>query len=99
MTGKNLYHAFVPVRALCIDILQNRTITLTQRMLWLGLVLQQLQQEEWSGFAPEPWVERMAALSGTEDFAEHSGKIKGNRALYIAQNMKVLTIISANTKV
>ena len=99
VTGKNLYHAFVPVRALCIDILQNRTITLTQRMLWLGVVLQQLQQEEWSGFAPDPWVERMTALSSMEDFAERNGKIKGNRALYIAQNMKALNIISANTKV
>lgn len=96
--GENLYGSFAPIRALCVDILQNRAIPLTQRMLCLGLVLQRLQREDWRTFDTESWAEQMAALAGTEEFAALTGKSEGNQTLYIAQNMKILNSISANKK-
>lgn len=96
--GEKLYGSFAPIRALCVDILQNRAITLTQRLLCLGLVLQRLQRDEWRTFDADSWAEQMAALAGTEEFAALARKIEGNQTLYIAQNMKVLNVISANTK-
>ena len=96
--GETLEGCFAPIRELCVDILQNRDIPLSQRMLCLGLVLQQLQKEDWAVFEPDGWVERISAMIGTDEFIALNGKIAGNRDMFLTQNIKVLYAIASSEK-
>ena len=91
--GDNLLLYFEPVRALFIDILQNRSMSLTERMLCLGMIIQRLQKEDWSGFAPDRWTEQAMLLAGSDAVKEI--KVSGNREMYLTQNMNVLDVIAA----
>lgn len=96
--GETLEACFAPIRGLCIDILQSRDLPLTQRMLCLGLVLQQLQKEDWAVFEPEGWVGRIAALTDMGEFTALAGRITGNRDMFLTQNIKVLYAIASTEK-
>lgn len=85
---------FAPIRALCIDILQTRSLSLTQRMLYLGVILQRLQNEDWNAFAPEQWTQQAAALVNAGAGLE----VQGSREMYVQQNLRVLSAISTSTK-
>lgn len=85
---------FAPIRALCIDILQTRSLSLTQRMLYLGVILQRLQNEDWNAFDPEQWTQQAAALVN----AGAGPEVQGNREMYVQQNLRVLGAISTSTK-
>lgn len=85
--GEHLLLCFEPIRALCVDILQNRSMPLTQRMLCLGIVLQRLQQADWTDFDPDQWVERQWEKVTS---AQMNVEIPGNRAMYLLQNIKTL---------
>lgn len=91
--GETLEAYFAPIRALCVDVLQTRGISLPQRMLCLGLALQQLQKEDWSSFSPDFWTERTALLSSSKEFLEM--KVTGNRDMFLTQNIKVLYAIAS----
>ncbi len=92
--GESLGLYFTPIREMCIDLLQNRALPLTQRMLSLGLVLQRLQKEDWAAFQPDLWERQTAALAAENSLSE----IPGNRQLYLVQNIRVLDTISAQEK-
>ena len=89
----NLLLYFEPVRALFIDILQNRAMPLTERMLCLGVIIQRLQKEDWSGFDPDRWAEQSILLAGSD--AVKKMDIPGNREMYLTQNLNVLDVIAA----
>ena len=91
--GENLLLYFEPVRALFIDILQNRAMSLTERMLCLGVIIQRLQGEDWPVFDPDHWAEQAALLAGSGAVKEMN--IPGNREMYLTQNMNVLDVIAA----
>ncbi len=92
--GESLGLYFTPVRELCIDILQDRAMPLTQRMLSLGLVLQRLQKEDWAAFRPGLWEQQITSLVAENDLLE----IPGDRRLYLMQNIRVLDAISAQER-
>ena len=92
--GESLGLYFTPVRELCIDILQDRAMPLTQRMLSLGLVLQRLQKEDWAAFQPDLWEQQITSLVAENDLLE----IPGDRRLYLMQNIRVLDAISAQER-
>ena len=94
--GDNLLLYFEPVRALFIDILQNRAMSLTERMLRLGVIIQRLQMEDWSGFDPDRWAEQAMLLAESDAVKEM--KIPGNREMYLTQNLNVLDVIAAEKK-
>lgn len=85
--GENLLYCFAPIRALCVDILQNRSMPLSQRMLYLGIVLQRLQNADWANFDPDEWVDRQWNEVAS---AQINAEVPGNRAMYLMQNIKVL---------
>lgn len=89
--GESLNLFFEPVRALCVDILQNRAIPLTERMVYLGMVLQKLIQEDWGGFEPDRWAGRTAPSASPEMLG-----IPGNRKIFLMQNLKVLQSIGSD---
>lgn len=93
--GGNLSASFTPVRALCIDILQNRSMRLSQRMIHLGIVLQRLQNEDWDYFDAELWAAHQQALLVS---APVDAEIPVNLDMFLLQNIKVLEQIgSKNT--
>lgn len=85
--GENLLYCFAPIRALCVDILQNRAMPLSQRMLYLGIVLQRLQNADWANFDPDEWADRQWNEVAS---AQINAEIPGNRAMYLTQNIKIL---------
>lgn len=89
--GENLLYCFAPIRALCVDILQNRSMQLSQRMLYLGIVLQRLQNADWADFDPDEWADRQWNEITS---AQINTEIPGNRAMYLLQNIKILDRIS-----
>ncbi len=86
--GKSLNVFFEPIRARCIDILQDRTLPLTERLLYLGMELQKLQREDWKSFDPDTW-QGQAARSARAEMMQ----IPGNRNMYLMQNLKTLQAI------
>lgn len=88
--GETLVAFFEPIRALCIDILQNRSMPLPQRMLYLGMVLQRLQNEDWENFNAGEWVERQQALLGSVPIGT---ELPGNTDMFLVQNLEVLSKI------
>lgn len=93
---ENLWLSFVPVRGLFIDILQSRTIPLTERMLYLGVAIQRLQKEDWDSFDPDSWTGRTALPSGSDAVRGMTVDIPGNRDMYLTQNLDVLSSIAAS---
>ena len=91
----NLLLYFAPLRGLFIDILQDRSMPLTERMLYLGVVIQRLQKEEWTlGFDPDGWAERMLSPGSAGAVRELAAGTPGNRAMYLTQNVNVLSEIA-----
>lgn len=81
------------MRGLFIDILQNRTMSLTERMLYLGIVIQRLQKADWEDFDPDGWIEQTVLPSEADKVKGVAAKIEGNRNMYLMQNLKVLDAI------
>lgn len=93
--GDTLSASFTPIRALCIDILQNRSMNLSQRMIHLGIVLQRLQNEDRDYFDAELWMAHQQALLAS---APTGAEIPVNTDMFLLQNIKVLDRIgSKNT--
>jgi len=74
---------FAPVRSLCVDILQNRALTLAQRLLLLGLALQSLEDEG----DVEAWISRFAPLSRGDGASTLLEPLHGDLKLFISQNI------------
>lgn len=96
--GENFLLYFAPLRELFIDILQNRTLSLTERMLYLGITIQRLLKEDWASLDPDEWIKQTASTMDTETIQETAGQITGNRNMYILQNLKVLNAIAEGEK-
>ena len=93
--GDTLSASFTPIRALCIDIMQNRSMNLSQRMIHLGIVLQRLQNEDRDYFDAELWMVHQQALLVS---APVDAEIPVNLDMFLLQNIKVLDRIgSKNT--
>lgn len=93
---ENLLPYFAPVRGVCIDILQNRAMSLTQRMLCLGVVIQRLQKEDWANFNLDGWAGQAMLLAEPGAISELD--IPGNQNMYLMQNLNVLDVIAASKK-
>ena len=88
----NLLLYFTPVRGAFIDILQNRAMSLTERMLCLGVMIQRLQKEDWGNFDLDGWERQAALLSGPDTVAKLD--IPSNRDMYLTQNLHILDEIA-----
>ncbi len=87
---------FSPVRSLCIDIMQNRGLSLKNRMLLLGMAIQNLIQRDWRAPDMESWFNRFvpASQNSETDFSA----LKGDHMLYLLQNINVVQKIAAEDK-
>lgn len=96
--GENLMLGFAPLRSLFVDILQNRAMSLTERMLYLGITIQRLQNADWGSFDPDSWVEQTVLQTDVDAIKEMAANIAGNRDMYLMQNLRVLDVISREGK-
>lgn len=94
--GENLLPYFAPVREAFVDILQNRAMSLTERMLCLGVMVQRLQKEDRANFDLDGWERQVALLTGSDAFTKLD--IPGNRNMYLGQNLSILSMIDAANK-
>lgn len=92
--GESLMLYFTPIRSLFIDILQDRALSLTERMLYLGITIQRLQKEDWTSLDPDRWVHQTVSLADTSKIKEMITNILGDRGMFLFQNLKVLSKIS-----
>lgn len=90
--GENLTRYFAPLRAMCVDILQERSLPLTERMLYLGMTLQRLMAEDWESLDADEWIGREASPAA---LAGGALELPGNRGMYLAQNLEALNRVSA----
>lgn len=92
--GESLMLYFTPIRSLFIDILQDRALSLAERMLYLGMTIQRLQKEDWTSLDLDSWVQQTVSLADAGMIKEMISNIPGNRGMYLMQNLKALSKIS-----
>ncbi len=84
---------FAAIRALCIDAIQERSMGLSQRLLLLGLLLQQLCETDWeSGEALDRWLLRGAAMLHDPAIPAELDKLPKNKQMCLLNNYKVLAL-------
>ncbi|MCI9166569.1 MAG: hypothetical protein HFF64_11335 [Oscillospiraceae bacterium] len=85
---------FASIRAVCIDALQTRTLKLPQRLLLLGLLLQQLRETDWTcADAVDAWALRAEALLQDPSIPAELDAFPQNKRMFLLNNYKVLSLI------
>lgn len=81
---------FADIRSFCIDILQERSLTLTQRLLLMGFLLQQLRDSDWKaeGVA-DGWLAQGERLLRNPEVAAELDRLPRDRRMFIANNYRV----------
>lgn len=90
LPGGELSFAFPEVRSLCVDLLQDRTYSMSGRMLLLGLALQDLRLLDWSAPDLAGWSARTRALFRNREAGAQVGALPGNLAMFLTNNIRVL---------
>lgn len=82
---------FAPIRSLFIDVLQERSLKLPQRLLLLGLLTQQLQGLDWEDEAAlDGWLERAVVLLHDPSVAGQLEEMPHDQQLFLANGLHVL---------
>lgn len=80
------------IRNLCIWLLQNRSYSLSDRMLILGLAMRELQQIQDTGAIEHvpAWFIKWQAQTKGDILKDALSKLNGNRNLFVLNNIKTL---------
>ena len=82
---------FADIRSFCIDILQERSLKLSHRLLFLGFVLQRLREADWEAEdTVDRWLARSEELFRDPDLAEQMGRMPKNQAMFVSNNYRVM---------
>lgn len=83
---------FGDIRSLCIDVLQERRLKLSQRMLLLGLLLQRLRDADWKAAdTAGRWLEQSEALLRDPSAASAAlVRLPRQTGMYLSENLRVL---------
>ena len=83
---------FADIRSFCIDVLQERALKLPQRLLFLGLMLQQLRDADWEAEGVvDAWLEKGERLLHDPAVSAELAQLPGNRNMFLAHNHRVMT--------
>lgn len=83
---------FADVRSFCIDVLQERSLKLSRRLLLLGFVLQRLREADWEAEGTvDSWLAQSERLLHDPALAEQLDQLPGNRAMFLSNNYRVMT--------
>lgn len=97
VTGEGRYDWFPQVRSLCIDVLQERSLPLSRRMLLLAMALQRLGEMDWTAEeTPEVWLAWTAELLHSPSAAALES-LPRDRLRCLTWNIRVLLELYENT--
>lgn len=83
---------FADIRSFCIDILQERSLKLSQRLLLMGFLLQQLRDIDWnSEGVVDNWLAQGERLLHNPGVAVELDRLPRDRQMFIANNYQVAT--------
>lgn len=84
------------IRNLCIWLLQNRSYSLSDRMLLLGFCLQDLHKIEQSKESEKipQWFVKWQPCTKGDALKEVISELRGNRHLFVVNNLKSILILS-----
>ncbi len=89
---------FADIRSFCIDVLQERSLPFSRRMLLLGVLIQRLTESDWTG---EGDIDRWLALGEEQLHAPSTASIlesmPRDRAGYLTGNFYTLLELYENT--
>lgn len=87
-TSNAVYARFADIRALCIDALQERSLGFPQRLLLLGLMMQQLRDMDWnSEETVDVWLDRAGRLFHDPSVTEELKRLPRNRELFLNHSL------------
>lgn len=93
---KSLYRWIADVQAVCIGILQNRVLSLSDRMILLGIALQDFDISATLGdVAMEDWVKRRSVFAtpdGAEAVRQSLQKFKANSQIAVFNTLRFMNI-------
>ncbi|MDE6996648.1 MAG: flagellin lysine-N-methylase [Oscillospiraceae bacterium] len=80
---------FGEIRALCIDVMQERSLRLPQRLVLLGLLFQQLRELDWEDNAAiSRWLAKGEALLHAPGIGEQLEQMPRDRETYLNYGIK-----------
>lgn len=83
---------FAEIRSFCIDVLQECSLKLPQRLLFLGFVLQRLREADWEAEdTVDCWLTQSEQLLHTPAIAEQLGQLPRDRRMFLGNNHRVMT--------
>jgi len=92
--AKTIHTWYAAIRSLCIDILQERALSLPKRFLLLGFLLQQLQKLDWeSDEALDGWLSQGEAALHDQSLAGVLEQLPGDTPMFLSHNHGVATRI------
>lgn len=99
VTGVGGYAWFPQVRSLCIDVLQERSLSLSRRVLLLAMVLQRLAEMDWSAEGTgEAWLDWAAGQLQNPSTAAVLEDLPRDRREFLRWNTRVLMELYAITQ-
>lgn len=82
---------FPEIRSFVIDVLQERSLRLSQRLLLLGLLFQQLREADWGAAdTVDRWLAAGEALLRDPATAERLDRLPSNRRIFLSSNHNTL---------
>lgn len=82
---------FADIRSLCIDVLQERSLSLPRRILLLGVLLQRLQGLDWGNeTSVEAWLSQSFAMFHDSQLTDALDSLPQNKRMFITNNHQVL---------
>ena len=82
---------FADIRSLCIDVLQERSLSLPRRILLLGVLLQRLQGLDWGNeTSVEAWLSQSFAMLHDSQLTDALDSLPQNKRMFITNNHQVL---------
>lgn len=83
---------FADIRSFCIDILQERSLKLSQRLLLMGFLLQQLRDTNWNAEGVvDNWLAQGERLLHNPEVAAQLDRLPRDWQMFIANNYQVAT--------
>ncbi len=94
-----LYDFASDIRNLCIWLLQNRSYSLSDRMIILGLALRELQKLQDNNASDQipAWFMKWQNYTKGNDFSQPLSELEGNRQWFVMNNIKTLLALVIST--
>ena len=90
---------FADIRSFCIDILQERSLKLSQRLLLMGFLLQQLRDADWMAEnTVDNWLAQGEQLLQNPAVAAELDRLPRDRRMFIAYNYQTAVRLSSKDK-